>query len=555
MVGTSSSPRLYRVGHEYKLRCSVTGSPIPNVSWSFKECSNFNSCNGRTVPLKADYEKYSGKNSVTSDLSRVATKSGQFSCMACNDVDCQYSKVVFFVTDVEDDGFAMTGPERAMEGDHVKLTCKASVYNFTRGSMRWYKDSTEGEEEITGGKTRLVFKQISTKWSFGEELHFKNLSLADKGLYFCRVKSNSGDEEDQDVFPGSPRRHLGFGSQRDGQERQMSPRRSHRLRVISLEAPRRKSSNLNGGRTIVERPQDGLRLECLVSGRPAPRVFWRLNGELVRETVNTTRVSIVQEGQVLEVSYVSPADEGLYSCVAENKVGAWSSQEIVALRATVETETAYENLSVPVIVAVAVAVALVIVIVCVVKLCYDGRSRKRKVKASSAAAAARSPTGWKAPPTPPTPLPRLMTQYEMSPEEEIDPDDSGSVVDCRSVRPSVRPCPISASVLSFFLSSLSFQAHNRKRKRHSFAHAILQRREWALSLPCLHAVPLRHGHAALRQGEGRRRDLSWPRGLRATQLLNLRLRPGHVAPQQGGQPGGGGRRRRRGDAAAASDGV
>ena len=431
VVGTSS-PRLYRVGHEYKLRCTVTGSPIPNVSWSFKECSNFNSCNGRTVPLKADYEKYIGKNSVTSDLTRVATKSGQFSCMACNDVDCQYSKVVFFVTDVEDDGFAMTGPEKAMEGDHVKLTCKASVYNFTRGSMRWYKDSTDGEEEITGEKTRVVFKQISTKWSFGEELHFKNLSLADKGLYFCRVKSNSGDVEDRDIYRNNPRRHFGFGVQRDGHEHQVSPRRSHRLRVISLAAPLRKSSNLNGGRTIVEQPQDGLRLECLVSGRPAPRVFWRLNGELVRETVNTTRVSIVQEGQVLEVSYVSPADEGLYSCVAENKVGAWSSQEIVALRATIETETAYENLSVPVIVAVAVAVALVVVIVCVVKLCYDGRNRKRKVKAaaSPASAAARSPTGWKAPPTPPTPR---LTQYEMAPDEEIDPDDSGSVVDCRSV--------------------------------------------------------------------------------------------------------------------------
>ena len=450
VVGTSS-PRLYRVGHEYKLRCTVTGSPIPNVSWSFKECSNFNSCTGRTVPLKADYEKYSGKNSVTSDLSRVATKSGQFSCMACNDVDCQYSKVGFFVTDVEDDGFAMTGPEKAMEGDHVKLTCKASVYNFTRGSMRWYKDSTDGEEEITGKNTRLVFKQISTKWSFGEELHFKNLSLADKGLYFCRVKSNSGEEEDREVFPTNSRRgHFGFGLQRDGHEdRQMSPRRSHRLRVISLETPRRKSSNLNGGRTIVERPQDGLRLECLVSGRPAPRIFWRLNGELVRETVNTTRVSIVQEGQVLEVSYVSPTDEGLYSCVAENKVGAWSSQEIVALRATIETETAYENLSVPVIVAVAVAVALVIVIVCVVKLCYDGRNRKRKVKAApnpaAAAATARSPTtGWKAPPTPPTPR---LTQYEMSPDGEIDPDDSGSLVDCRSV--SNLPC---ASVYSRNLS-------------------------------------------------------------------------------------------------------
>ena len=442
VVGTSS-PRLYRVGHEYKLRCSVTGSPIPNVSWSFKECSNFNSCNGRTVPLKADYEKYSGKNSVTSDLSRVATKSGQFSCMACNDVDCQYSKVVFFVTDVEDDGFAMTGPEKAMEGDHVKLTCKASVYNFTRGSMRWYKDSTDGEKEVTGAENpRLIFKQISTKWSFGEELHFKNLSLADKGLYYCRVKPNDGGGNKM-LYPNPHHRTHQDMLQRDSSllHQQISPRKSQRLRVISLEAPRRKSSNLNGGRTIVERPEDGLRLECLVSGRPAPRVFWRLNGELVHETVNTTRVHFVHDGQVLEVSYVSPADEGLYSCEAENKVGTWSSKEIVALRATIETERAYENLSVPVIIAVAVAVAVVIVIVCVVKLCYNGRSRRRrkaKEKTTATSACTRPTAGgideWKAPLTPPTPR---ITHYEISPDDEIDPDDSGSVIDYRFVHVSV----------------------------------------------------------------------------------------------------------------------
>ena len=196
----------------------------------------------------------------------------------------------------------------------------------------------------------------------------------------------------------------------------------------------------------MERPEDGLRLECLVSGRPAPRVFWRLNGELVRETVNTTRVHFVHDGQVLEVSYVSPADEGLYSCEAENKVGAWSSKEIVALRATIETERAYENLSVPVIVAVAVAVAVVIVIVCVVKLCYNGRSRRRR-KANDKTTANAACTGpavrgideWKAPPTPPTPPTPRITHYEISPDDEIDPDDSGSVVDYRCIHVSPSP--------------------------------------------------------------------------------------------------------------------
>jgi hypothetical protein len=187
------------------------------------------------------------------------------------------------------------------------------------------------------------------------------------------------------------------------------PERALRLKVLPLEPPVALASNLDGGRTVVKEAADGLKLECRVSGRPRPNIFWTLNGRPVKQTVNTTRVALLEGGQVLEISYVAATDEGLYTSIAKNKVGAWSSKQIVALRSTVEREEAYNYMSVPVIIAVVIAVVVVLVLVCLVKVCYDRKARGK---------------GWKAPPSPPTPK---LTQYEL-PQDE---DDDSSVADCR----------------------------------------------------------------------------------------------------------------------------
>jgi hypothetical protein len=124
---------LYQIGHEYTLKCSATGSPVPSVEWLFKPCDSLDNCDRASHRgLRAINEERAALNTVDSVLKMVARQSGQISCQACSVEGCKYSTVDFFVTDFEGDGFAVAGPGKAVQGNHVRFTCRASVYNYTR---------------------------------------------------------------------------------------------------------------------------------------------------------------------------------------------------------------------------------------------------------------------------------------------------------------------------------------------------------------------------------------------------------------------------------------
>ncbi len=73
------------------------------------------------------------------------------------------------------------------------------------------------------------------------------------------------------------------------------------LRVLPLELPELSVTNLWDNLTVVEDPADGLTLVCRVAGRPRPTMEWVLNSRPLKPTVNTTRVAMVEEGQVLKI--------------------------------------------------------------------------------------------------------------------------------------------------------------------------------------------------------------------------------------------------------------
>ena len=57
----------------------------------------------------------------------MGEESGVFSCLGCSGggEECDVAQVNFFVTTVAD-GFQISGPDRAIEGDKVELVCAAS---------------------------------------------------------------------------------------------------------------------------------------------------------------------------------------------------------------------------------------------------------------------------------------------------------------------------------------------------------------------------------------------------------------------------------------------
>ena len=82
-------------------------------------------------------------------LKTEAKDSGVFTCLACDGGEgCEMSQVNFFVTTLPE-GFQISGPTRAVEGDTVDLVCAASRYNYTGQSLAWYKQTARGYTEVT----------------------------------------------------------------------------------------------------------------------------------------------------------------------------------------------------------------------------------------------------------------------------------------------------------------------------------------------------------------------------------------------------------------------
>ena len=183
------------------------------------------------------------------------------------------------------------------------------------------------------------------------------------------------------------------------------------LNVLPIEIPVLTETNLlrlsqkRRDPIIVANPADGIQLRCKVTGRPLPKITWYLNQKKLRPTIKTQRVQILEDNQLVNISYITSKDEGTYNCTAENSFGITSASHVVLLKSTAERDTLYANIHIPVIVAVVIALLLVVLLIILAKLCY-----RNKKKTSISNGSPGSTTAWKEPPTPPTPR---LTQFEL----------------------------------------------------------------------------------------------------------------------------------------------
>ncbi len=241
------------------------------------------------------------------------------------------------------------------------------------------------------------------------------MELSNKGRYVCKVDVRPEAMPNNGMAPGpsSSALHSSSSSDRlyndDGGRRRKREEKSLDLRVLELRKPEMSfgDSNMWDNLTVVEEPEDGLRLACRLNGRarPRPTVTWTLNGRRLLPTANTTRVQLTEGGQLLRVSYVTAEFEGVYACLARNKVGATSARQLVRLRSTVEADERFATLSYPVVAAVGASVFLVFLLVVLAKLFYSNCRLRRCFGCCC---------GAKVPPTPPTAAAAgRLRQYEM----------------------------------------------------------------------------------------------------------------------------------------------
>ena len=92
-----SDGHLYKKGHEYTLKCSAKGFPLPTIAWMFKRCSSYSSCDRKALPrqLASTYENQKAPYWKDGVLKIVATGSGRYICQACNQIDCAFKFIPF----------------------------------------------------------------------------------------------------------------------------------------------------------------------------------------------------------------------------------------------------------------------------------------------------------------------------------------------------------------------------------------------------------------------------------------------------------------------------
>ncbi|CAL8251670.1 unnamed protein product [Boreogadus saida] len=258
------------------LRCDAQGSPAPRVRW-FK--------NGLEIhPQQSEFSQSHDGSLVIGAAS--AGHSGDYKCVATNDAGSVERKTRLKVN---------VPPEIPEDGKPVNLTvtlkqpltlgCEA--FGIPSPSITWTKD---GHSVDSPG----VYLQNGNRL-----LRIYRVQSEHGGQFACTAENTAGE--------------------------------ARRAYNIVVQAP----PEISGARRLQELAVvlgQEVEFSCRVSGRPAPRVEWSRDGEVLSRD-GDPHVEFLEEGQVLRVKSVRLRDQGLYQCLARNDAGTQTRQFSLTVQA------------------------------------------------------------------------------------------------------------------------------------------------------------------------------------------------------------------------------
>ncbi|XP_034024698.1 immunoglobulin superfamily member 10 [Thalassophryne amazonica] len=265
-------------GNTVEMKCKAEGRPTPMISWILANRTQV-----------SDYSKDNGRVSVTAegtliiDLVSVHDR-GHYKCIASNPAGADTATVRLQV---------VASPPEIMEEkrQHVKVSVNQDLWLPCTGhgspqpTVHWVLyDGTVMQFNRSTSDIRVSVYENGT-------LHIQDLALNDNGIYECIATSSTGSER----------------------------------RVVTLTVQRQQSVP-----QIVETSQqltelfygDQLRLNCLATGEPQPRIIWRLPSKAVVDQWHRmgSRIQVLDNGTLI-INTVIDKDAGDYLCVARSKIG------------------------------------------------------------------------------------------------------------------------------------------------------------------------------------------------------------------------------------------
>ncbi|CAL8343147.1 unnamed protein product [Lota lota] len=258
------------------LPCDAQGSPPPRVRW-FK--------NGLEIPPQQSRFSLSRDGSLVI-AAAAASHSGDYKCVATNDAGSAERKTRLKVN---------VPPEIPEDGKPVNLTVTlkqpltlgCDAFGIPSPSITWTKD---GHSVDSPG----VYLQNGNRL-----LRIYRVQSEHGGQFACTAENSAGE--------------------------------ARRAYNIVVQAPPVISGTTRLQELAVVLGQE-VEFSCRVSGRPAPRVEWSRDGEVLSRD-GDPHVQFLEEGQVLKVKSVRLRDQGLYQCLARNNAGTQTRQFSLTVQA------------------------------------------------------------------------------------------------------------------------------------------------------------------------------------------------------------------------------
>uniref|UniRef100_A0A087YHW1 Cell adhesion molecule-related/down-regulated by oncogenes n=1 Tax=Poecilia formosa TaxID=48698 RepID=A0A087YHW1_POEFO len=252
-----------------RLACRPAGSPHPRVRW-FK--------NGLEIhPEQSEYSVARDGALVISAAS--ASHSGDFKCVATNEAGSVERKTRLKVNvppEIQDDG----QPLNLTVTLRQPLTLGCDAFGIPSPLITWTKD---GHAVDNPG----VYLQNGNRL-----LRIYRVQQEHAGQFACTAQNSAGE--------------------------------ARRQYNIVVQAPPVISGTSRLQELTVVQGQE-VEFQCRVSGRPAPRVEWSHDGEVLSPD-GDPHVEFLEDGQVLKVKSVRLRDQGLYQCLARNSAGTQMRQ-------------------------------------------------------------------------------------------------------------------------------------------------------------------------------------------------------------------------------------
>uniref|UniRef100_A0A8C9ZH30 Contactin 2 n=1 Tax=Sander lucioperca TaxID=283035 RepID=A0A8C9ZH30_SANLU len=209
-------------------------------------------------------------------------------------------------------------PELSFDDEGV-YECEA--YNSEGSDTYQGRINVQGEEKIVDSEVEISSELVwscvaagkprpSVRWlRNGQPLNtqISNLALEDSGMYQCVAENKHGT-----IYSTAELR-------------------------VQVQAP---DFRLNPVRRLIPAARGGqVKMECRPRAAPKPSLFWSRGTELL---TNSSRVTVTPDG-VLWINNISRADEGKYTCFAENYLGKANSTGHLSVRDATKITLAPSN--------------------------------------------------------------------------------------------------------------------------------------------------------------------------------------------------------------------